>query len=125
VAERSEARFVRDELGSSEYDRILAQTHCMVLPYRREAYFARISGVAVEAVTAGIPVIYTEDTWTAELVRESGAGIGVADGDVAGLAQAMAEMARHYPRYRGQAEIRREAARVEHSGIEFLRRLWG
>src|SRR5262249_36736748 len=58
-----DAEFVSDRrvhvitgpLDSAAYDAQLLGTDCMVLPYRRASYFARISGVAVEAVTAGIP----------------------------------------------------------------------
>lgn len=122
---RPEVAVLREPLDSAAYDEILAMTDCMVLPYRRNAYFARISGVAVEAVTAGIPVIYTQDTWTADLVSKTGAGIGVDDGDAAGLAAAMAEMARDYDRYGQAAEERREAAQAEHTGEAFMRKLWG
>ena len=43
--------FLEQPLDSAGYDALLASTDCMVLPYRRSSYFARISGVAVEAVT--------------------------------------------------------------------------
>ena len=117
--------FLDQPLDSAQYDALLASTDCMVLPYRRSSYFARISGVAVEAVTGGIPVIATGDTWTADLVATSGAGIAVDDGDAAGLAAAMAELARDYPRWRAEAEAARAGAQAAHSGGEFLDKLWG
>ena len=117
--------FLTAPLDSAQYDALLASTDCMVLPYRRSSYFARISGVAVEAVTGGIPVISTRDTWTADLVAKSGAGIAVDDGDAVGLAAAMADLARDYPRWRGAAEAARAGAQAAHSGGEFLEKLWG
>ncbi len=116
--------FIDQPLDSAQYDALLASTDCMVLPYRRSSYFARISGVAVEAVTGGIPVITTRDTWTADLVANSGAGIAVDDGDAAGLASAMVDLARDYPRWRGEAEAARGRAQAAHSGGEFLEKLW-
>ena len=97
----------------------------MVLPYRRSSYFARISGVAVEAVTGAIPVIATADTWISELVASDGAGIAVPDGDAAALAVAMSELARDYPRYRALATARKQQALAANSGAAFLNCLWG
>ena len=114
-----------DPLASAAYEALLARIDCMVLPYRRDAYFARISGVAVEAVTAGIPVIATADTWTGAFVEASGAGLTVRDGDAAALAEAMLQVARAYPSFRKRALAKREAALATHSGDAFLAKLWG
>lgn len=111
-------------MTSAAYDAAIAATDCMLLPYQRSSYFARISGVAVEAVTAGVPVIYTRDTWCEDLVREVGAGIGVDDGDVGGLAEAIAQMVAHYTDYRAHARARAEQARATHSPHSFTNKLW-
>ncbi len=116
---------IEQSMSSEDYDAAVASADVMLLPYRRASYFARISGVAVEAVTAGVPVIYTRDTWCEDLVREVGAGAGVDDGDVAGLCAAISEMADDYPRYRAAARARAELARASHSGAAFLDKLWG
>lgn len=116
--------FVTQPLDSAQYDALLAAADCMVLPYRRSSYYARISGVAVEAVTGGIPLIVTADTWSHGLIASSGAGIAVPDGDSAALAEAMADMARDYPRYLREARARREDAARNHSGDAFLDCLW-
>ena len=125
LAGSGHVEFLTDRLASADYDALLAASDCVVLPYRRSSYYARISGVAVEAATAGLPVIATADTWTAELVATSGAGLATPDGDAPALAAAMAELARDYPRYRAQAEARREAALADHDGQAFLAKLWG
>ncbi|MET0251966.1 MAG: glycosyltransferase [Novosphingobium sp.] len=117
--------FLTQPLASEAYDAVLGESDCMVLPYRRDSYFARISGVAVEAVTAGIPIITTTDTWTANLVATSGAGLAIEDGDAAALAGAMAELARDYDRFGGEAQARRGVAMAQHSGAAFLTALWG
>ena len=38
-------QFLTKPLSTAEYDREIALTDCMLLPYRRSSYFARISGV--------------------------------------------------------------------------------
>lgn len=125
LAASGKVDFITDQLDSEAYDALLAATDCMVLPYRRSSYFARISGVAVEAVTAGIPVIATADTWTSELVAADGAGIAVPDGDAPALSRAMADLARDYDRYREMAQERHQQALALHSSDAFLACLWG
>ena len=118
-------RFITKEMTSETYSAELYRANCIVLPYRRDSYYARISGVAVEAITAGIPLIYTENTWCEDLVKESGAGIGVPDGDAAALAKAMMTMTREMPYYRAMAEKAAQGARDMHSSEKFARLLFG
>ena len=116
---------IEQSMSSHAYDAAVAATDVMLLPYRRASYFARISGVAVEAVTAGIPVIYTRDTWCEDLVTDVGTGIGVEDNDVTGLSSAIARLTEGYAGYRAEARLRAETARQSHSGDAFLDKLWG
>ena len=125
LAASGKVDFITQPLDSQAYDALVAATDCMVLPYRRSSYFARISGVAVEAVTGAIPVIATADTWTSELVASDGAGIAVPDGDAAALARAMAKLARDYSSYREMAVARQQQALAANSGAAFLDCLWG
>ena len=125
LAASGKVDFITQPLDSQTYDALVAATDCMVLPYRRSSYFARISGVAVEAVTGGIPVIATADTWSSELVASDGAGIAVPDGDAAALARAMAKLARDYASYREMAVARQQQALAANSGAAFLDCLWG
>jgi glycosyltransferase involved in cell wall biosynthesis len=124
LAAETRVTIIDQPMTSAAYEGAIAATDCMLLPYQRASYFARISGVAVEAVTAGVPVIYTRDTWCADLVRDVGAGIGADDGDAAGFAEAIAEMVAQYPKYRELARARAEVARAAHSPNTFTDRLW-
>lgn len=115
---------LRESLSSAEYDAAVADCDVMVLPYRRESYYARISGVAVEAVTAGVPLIYTRDTWCADLAAECGAGLGMDDGDAGQLLEAITAMARDYPRFAAEGRARATLAQSLHSGATFIDKLW-
>ena len=117
--------FLTDLLSSAEYNSQIALTDCMILPYRRSSYFARLSGVAVEGLTAGAPIIYTQNTWCESLVRNCGAGIGVPDGDVNALAQAIEDMADHYATYKEKAVANAAEARRLNSAETFIEKLWG
>jgi glycosyltransferase involved in cell wall biosynthesis len=112
-------------MDSATYEEALADIDCMVLPYRRSSYHGRISGVAVEAATAGVPAIYTADTWTADLIGSSGAGIAVQDEDVAGLAQALQDAYDRRAELTAAARARADHAGRVHSLDAFLRCLWG
>lgn len=118
-------RVLTQDLSSEEYNSELFASDCIVLPYRRESYFARISGIAVEAATAGIPMIYTRGTWCEDLVRSSGAGIGIPDGDADALAEAIVEIAAHIDQYKAQAATAALRARRLHSAESFNSLLWG
>ena len=116
---------IEQTMSSAAYDAAVARTDCMLLPYRRASYFARISGVAVEAVTAGVPVIYTRDTWNEDLVIDLGAGIGVADNDVKGLVEAIATMVDDFDQFSADAVARADLARRSHSPMAFASIVWG
>ncbi len=78
-SDRIRFRIIREPLSSTEYLNELNEADLIVLPYMREAYYARISGVAVEAMMLGKPIVYTSDTWVATLADTF--KIGVASGD--------------------------------------------
>lgn len=113
------------ELDSAEYERRLYQSDCVILPYRRESYYGRISGIAVEAATAGIPVIYSHDTWVADAIQGYGAGAGFPDGDAGALAETIHAVAVGIDRYAAAGTARAAAAREYHSRERFLSALWG
>ncbi|HVJ85278.1 MAG TPA: glycosyltransferase [Caulifigura sp.] len=80
---------IRQPLSSSEYLAELQSADVIVLPYRRCAYFARISGVAVEAMCLGKPLICTNDTWLSDTAGQFGLGIAVKDESVDELVEAL------------------------------------
>lgn len=112
-------------MSSEEYEQAVAGADVMLLPYRRASYFARISGVAVEAVTAGMPVIYTNDTWCEDLVTSVGEGLGARDGDVADLARVITETVENFDAMQARAAGRVALARNAHSAAAFQDCLWG
>ena len=64
-----------DKLESETYYKILWESDCVLLPYWRSIYFGRTSGVFMEALSAGKPVIATTDTWMSDQLAEHGAGL--------------------------------------------------
>ena len=125
LSSHPQIQYIEQVLTSAEYESAMHGLDCLILPYRRKLYHSQTSGVAVEAACAGIPMIYTADTWMSDFVEEQGAGIAVADGDVDGLAQAILAMAADYPAYKALAVERSAIARLRNSPAEFARVLWG
>jgi glycosyltransferase involved in cell wall biosynthesis len=125
LLEHPDVRLLRRALTSEEYDRELLGSDCVVMPYRWNSYFCRISGLAVEAATAGIPVIYTENTWLERAMKRYGAGLAVRDGDVPDLVETLAAMAKGIDEFQIAARSRAPLAREVNSPENFLRCLWG
>jgi glycosyltransferase involved in cell wall biosynthesis len=117
-------RLLTRALESVDYDLELRRIDCMVLPYRRQSYFARISGVAIEAVTSGIPVVFTENTWMADFVNNLGAGVSMRNDDVASLHEALNTAYDQRERLAQNARSRTQAARHAHAGDRFVEQLW-
>ena len=81
--------------------------------------------MAVEAVTAGIPVIYTDDTWIEDLVRGVGAGLSIRSGDLDSLVDALSIAFAKREQLASEARARANMARNEHSAERFANLLWG
>lgn len=81
-------RVHRKPLSSEDYSEELSRCDFVILPYRLESYFARISGVAVEAMLLSKPLIYTENTWVGTIAEQFGLGIAIRD-DVHSIAECL------------------------------------
>lgn len=82
------------------------------------------SGVAVETANAGIPVIYTRDTGTADFVEEHGIGLGMSDESVDDLARALVELCDRRSELTSSARARAPSVQAAHSEAAFVRALW-
>lgn len=58
-------------LTASEYDTLLANADVALLPYSREAYARRSSGVFVEALVNGVCPLVTAGTWMASELQDA------------------------------------------------------
>lgn len=114
-------RLIKQPLLSDDYQRVLSQTHCMVLPYRNSSYYARLSRIAVECVCLGIPMIYTKGGWLEDVVDEFGAGVGIRDESVDELIAAIATVTENYESLRKDALKKRTKAQQYFSGETFCR----
>jgi glycosyltransferase involved in cell wall biosynthesis len=102
-----------------EYDRRLAETDVMVLPYR-SPYRLRVSRVVIEAMLLGMPVIATKGTTLFQQAEELGEVVGCEDGSEESLAEAILEVAASFGRLQEDARLKAKTAAESFSVRYFL-----
>jgi len=116
-----EVTLLPQALDAQAYDEALAAADVVLLPYWRSIYEARTSGVFLEAVAAGKPVIASADTWMSdELARHGAAGVLVPDRDPAALASAIRQVARDHAVLAARAASARGAVLAQHSAAALV-----
>lgn len=86
---RAYTRLLTESLSSEAYFDLLKSADIVALPYWRDIYMARTSGVFLEAVAAGKPVVCTDDTWMSDQLELAGAGVLIQDRNETDLANAL------------------------------------
>jgi glycosyltransferase involved in cell wall biosynthesis len=66
---------INENLDEQAYQALLARTDLIVLPYRRESYYNRVSRVAIEAAIHGLPLLPMRGTWAEELSALAGGSV--------------------------------------------------
>lgn len=96
-------------LNDQEFGRWIESCDCIVLPYDPERYRYATSGIFVEALARGCPVIVPEGTWMA---AELATGAGIAISTPKHLADAILKIAENPEAYRRAAS--RAASNIIH-----------
>lgn len=107
-------------LDSRTYAALLAQSQLVLLPYDAEAYRNRTSGIFVEALGAGVPVIVPADTWMA---RQLPPGAGLTFRHPMELPSLVEQVRADYPRFRSRAEFHARKWRGMHNAERLVERL--
>jgi glycosyltransferase involved in cell wall biosynthesis len=82
-------RLLFSALATVAYYDLLSQADIVLLPYWRSIYASRTSGVFMDALSAGKPVVVTENTWMADQLARHGAGLLCGDRDPVVLGRAI------------------------------------
>ena len=117
--------FLNRALSSEDYLKYFMETDCMILPYRRQSYHSRLSGIAIEAFIAGIPVIFTRDTWIEDAVSKFGVGLGIENENIQDLVEKIKIMAAQIDDFKKEALKKAPSAQAAHSPEKFMECLWG
>ena len=121
LAKASSARLtiVPETLGAAEY-RAMFDGAIVLQPYSRDDFADRISGVTLDAFSAGAPVIATAGTWMARAALRFGAGVAIEDLSPASILSAVEGVRAEYPRFRRNALEAGSALRKEHDARRLL-----
>jgi glycosyltransferase involved in cell wall biosynthesis len=91
-----------------------------VQPYLVGDFQNRVSGVTLDALMAGCPVVVTADTWLSEIVLEHNAGVATADLSPAGLKNAIDRILVDYEGYSNRALTAGNVLKIAHSGEKMI-----
>jgi glycosyltransferase involved in cell wall biosynthesis len=119
-----QVQLIETVLDQPGYDTILGSADFIVLPYRKKVYFNRISGVAVEAACAGIPMIVTENTWLSWAMDEFGAGVTVKENDPEDLAARIVDCIENRQSLKELASEKKQIAHLKNSAETYLSYVW-
>jgi hypothetical protein len=91
-----------------------------IQPYSEADFLDRVSGVTLDALAAGCPVIVTANTWLGRVVLKHNAGVATHDLSPAGLRVAIQMVLSDYSGYSHRAAIAGQALRQEHSAASMM-----
>ncbi len=111
---------LRDKPMDAAAYRALFDGAIVIQPYRADDFRDRVSGVTLDALRAGSPVIATAGTWMAALLQRFDAGLAIDDLSAASLLQAIDRLLADYPRFAERARAASAVVRSEHSARRLI-----
>ena len=119
VLNSTHTSFYNESLDAEAYNKWLSQTDFVILPYRKSSYYNRLSRVAIEAGARGIPLIYTDGTWTEEVAALVECGVKIDEEYPAELVKALNRAYRDAENLKGRAVAGSERVKQYHSCEKF------
>lgn len=107
-------RLLPDAMDADAY-RALFRGAIVLQPYDAATFADRVSGVTLDALAAGAPVVTTAGTWMARLVGQDGTGIATDDLAPQGLLRALDAILDDASGYASRAARASARLRAEHS----------
>jgi glycosyltransferase involved in cell wall biosynthesis len=100
---RSQARLIEGELDRSGFIDFLKNGDLAVIPYSVKAFARRTSGLMVDALYCGLPIVAIRGSWLGNRIEQSGAGVVVDGEDSAAIASAVREISADFTSFRNKA----------------------
>lgn len=111
---------LRNALPPEEYTETLLEADVVLVPYWRDVYRSRTSGVFLEAVAAGKIVIATSDTWMSDELQQYGGGILIDDRDPKAIVEAIRTIRLRREVFGAKADSGRAAALARHNPASLI-----
>ena len=118
------AKIIEGTIDNNKYKEIFHKADLILIPYRKEEFFARSSGIYMDAVIAEKPVIATSETWVGRCIEKYGNGVTFNDGDIQGFYEALLTLKNNYDYYKEKCRgARKHWLRFNNMGnfINFLK----
>lgn len=112
-------RLITEPLSPGKYWALLEVSDLVILPYDPQRYAARSSGVLVEALAAGKPVLVPARTWMSRQVENAGP-VGRVYYDIAEVPDILREMIKSYPTYSQYAIAFSEVWQRQHNALRLI-----
>jgi hypothetical protein len=117
---KNQVELREQRLSLAGFHHLILGADIILLPYEHAAYRRRSSGVLVQALIAGCPVVVPRDTW---LARQVDPAASMLFDDPAGLVVAVRNAVDEWPILRGKALAQAAAWRARHDASTFIGRL--
>ena len=98
------------ELSPKAFVAAIKSVDILLIPYELEAYHARGSGIIIDGVLAGKPIIYSDGIGMSEFL---GFGNAATAADIAEFAPKIMTMVQNFEAYRAKTPLAREAMRAQ------------
>lgn len=119
-----DVEWIREAISDEEYDLRVAQSALVLAPYDEGVYRARTSGIGLDALLRGVPIIATTGTWLSRILPRS-AIFELSARSVAGLASAILEAVTQIDELTRQARIAQPNIARTHNAVAFVRQVIG
>ena len=103
---KTTATCVDSDLDDDQFKAFLESGDVVVCPYTKEAFAARTSGIVIDALLLGRPVVALEETWLGDLVSQTGIG-SVAAPDARSIRSAIDAVIDNYKKHQASIAIAR------------------
>ena len=100
---RQYANILEGGLEREAFIELIRNSQVVVLPYLPEAFSNRTSGLLIDAIHCGVPVVAFADTWLGNLIDRTNCGVAVKNLSGKAIADAIEEIIQNYPVYRQAA----------------------
>lgn len=117
---RTQVQLIDRELSLPEFQELIFSADIVLLPYRGDLYRRRSSGILVQALAAGKPVVVPEDSWLSE---EAPQGSAVTFGVKRSFSEAVRSAIETYPQLAEAARAATDRVRQEHNADRLVQML--
>ena len=105
---------IQRSLETKEYYNLLIESDIVLIPYRKQAFYAKTSGIFTEALAAAKPVVVTNGTWMSAQLEHYNSGVTFEDGDPVNLANSIRYICTNFEQEKAKAIENRTRWNVSH-----------